>query len=200
MKKAKIRHILESEIFKLKARKKPLTPNEFEQYCNCLKRLLIIEQKTAMKQKEIYSCTYGCMGDFVNEFTKYTTPLASRCGKEIRFNTVCHSRTYILFSPRLAEIAIGSMLSEFLRIDDAISASVFDTKSGVAVCVTGKELRKSEFVLRCIKHIARLHGGRCIVSLCTVQSKIIIIFPFLPSFQPLKLVPCSTELCRLCRI
>lgn len=200
MKSEKIRRLLESEILRLKAHKKPLNKNEFEKYCNCLKRLYALEQKSAMKQKEIYACAYGSMAEFIGEFVRHISPLMQRTGKEINLNTVRHSRTYILFSPRLAEIALGGMLIEFLRTNDKIGISIFSSKSAVAVCVYGKFFQNCERILNCIRHIARLHGGRCIVGFCATQKKIILTFPFFPNFQPLKLVPCSTELCRLCHI
>ncbi len=153
-----------------------------------------------MKQGRIYTCTYGSMGEFVREFIKYISPLMHRMKKEIHFSNVLVPRTRILFSPRLTEIALGSILSEFFRIGNIVNISLFSTKSGVAVCVSGKKLQNSKRVLQCIGHIARLHGGRCIVSFCATERKIILTFPVFPNFHPLKLVPCSTELCRLCHI
>lgn len=200
MKSAKIRRVLESKILRLKSCKKPLSQNEFEEYCSCLKRLFLLEQRNAIRQNEIHSCAYGSMEEFVKEFIRYSSPLIYRARKKMRFNNVHHSRTYILFSPRLAEIALGGIITAFLLSGDSVSISVFNINSGVAVCASGKRIYNSERLLRCIGHIAHLHGGRYIVSFCRTQSKIIITFPFFPSFQPLKLVPCSTELCRLCNI
>ena len=200
MKNAKIRHVLESEILRLRAHKKPLSKGEFERYCKCLKRLYTLEQKSAIKQKEIYTCAYGSMADFVDEFVRQISPLIRRKGKVIKFNTVRSSRTYTLFSPRLTEIALGSMMLEFFCSGSTINLSVFGTKSGVVVCIEGKVFKNCEHALNCVRHIAKLHGGRCIVSFCKAEKRIILSFPFFPSFQPLKLVPCSTELCRLCHI
>jgi len=200
MKNEKIRHILESEISRLRALKKPLDKKDFKKYCNCLKSLYTLERNTAIKQKEIYSCAYGDMAQFIREFIRHTSPLTRRSGKEIRFYAVRHSRTFVLFSPRLTEIALSSIFLDFLHLTDTINVLIFSTKSCVTIRVYGDFFQNSKYFTDCARHIAALHGGRCFVGFYSNRKEIILTFPFFPCFQPIKLVPCSTELCRLCHI
>lgn len=200
MKNTEIRRVLEREILTLRSYKKPLNQSEFDSYFRCLKRLCALNCIYAMKQDRIYTCAYGNIEEFVSEFLKNVSPLINKKDKSVSFNNVLPTSTGVLFSPILTEIALGCILTIFLSVNQTVTLSVFGTKSGVAICASGESIYNSKRTLQCIGHIAKLHSGRSIVSFYKNQHKITLMLPFIPDFKPLKLVPCATELCRLCSI
>lgn len=200
MKNAEIRQNLEREILKLKAQKKPLEKNDSDEYLRCLKRLFALNRIYALRQDKICTCTYGSLGDFLAEFVGFTAPLLTVQGKRIMLDFVRHSRTSVFFSPRLTEIALGCMMCEFLKNSDDMRLSILPTSYGMAICATGKHANLTGLSVACIRHISHLHAGQIIINHSKKSEQILLSFPYLPRFKALKLVPCATELCRLCHI
>ena len=200
MKNSELRTMLEKQILSLKNSKKELTDEEFEKYCNCLFSLHRLNRMSVLEQNQIYAATHGDIVNFVLDFIRYISPLAERRKKKIHFDTVLHTRTSIMFSPRLTEIALGCILWSFLANADSVKISFFTNISHVGVSVLSRKISSVNNDLSCVAKIAYLHGGRVISELCDNQTKINLVFPIFANFQPIKLIPCKTELCRLCRI
>ena len=200
MKSTEIRQNLERNILRLKSLKKPLGKSDFEQYVIELKSLHRLNSLYALEQKRIYTCTHGSISAFLSEFFCFTAPLLHRAGKEINLRTVHDPRTIVCFSPRITEVALGCMMCEFLKLSDNMSIDVFCTSSGVAIAASGKRNGHESLNTRCIMHISRLHSGQFITISGKTLGHIALTFPYSPKFQALKVVPCSTELCRLCHI
>lgn len=200
MNTAEIRHILEKKILGFRNSNKSLSQTDFIKYYNCLMTLCSLDRIQAMKQERIYTATYGDIGEFIGEFIKHISPLIMRNGKTIRASAVLDSKTNILFSPRYIEIALGCILSIFLKNSAHMSLSVFAQNNNIVIHSSGKAVFKKDLPLRCIQKIASLHRGKCVVGFGSDLCEIALVLPLLPRLHPLKVVPCSPELCRLCNI
>lgn len=200
MKNSQIRLRLEKEILRLRAQSDQLNREDFGRYLACLKRLFELNRLRAVSQRKIYSYTYGGLGDFATEFLKFTSPLLHKTGKYSPRLSVLNSRTLVFFSPSLIELALGCIISELIKAECTPDISVFDTGSGAAISFYTSCQGHNSLNFACLRHIARLHGGKYMVGFNKNQCHIVIVIPRFPCFQPLKLVPCSTELCRLCCI
>lgn len=200
MQTSEIRHILEKKILSFRISNKDLSQVDFNKYYNCLLVLCHLDRIQAMRQESIYTATHGNLVGFTEEFIKYISPLIDRKGKKISVNSVLSSRTNTLFSPRLTEIALGCMLSIFLKNSAKMSLSVFTKKDDIVIHSFGKAVLKNDLTLRCIQKIASLHHGRCVIGFYSDLCEIALTIPLSPRFHPLKVVPCSPELCRLCNI
>ena len=200
MKNTEIRHALEAELLMLGKTEKAFSQSEFSRYYHCLLRLFDIDKLSVFGQEKIYTATYGDITDFISEFSDYISPLIEILGNKIIFKTALSRRTKVLFSPRLMEIALGCMLSVFLGQNKNLYISVFNTNTHLVVSTKGKFIHKEKSTLNCLKKIAELHSGRVIYIFCDNHIKIALIFPLCPQFTPMRYIPCSTTLCRLCRI
>lgn len=200
MENADMRHILETELLKFVKAEKPLSQTQFNRYYDCLLTLFRLDRLSVFEQKKIYTAAYGDIGNFILEFLKYVSPLIEKRGKKIYTEFVSRSRTKVLFSPRLTEIALGCMLSVILGKNDTADISIFGTKNHVVIGVIGKHMHQDEAALSCIKKIAELHSGRIICSFAAGYSVITLIIPVSPLFQPMRVIPCAPTLCRLCHI
>lgn len=200
MENPEIRQNLEKEILRLTASNKKLTQDEFTAYYDCLLKLCRLDHICTIRQDEIFTAAYGNITDFVTEYVRHISSLTNRIGKKTHLSSVHDSKTDMLFSPRLIEIALGSALSIFLKNNVHTSLSVFYQKNNAVICVTGNSVPKNNLALSCIKKVAALHQGRCVLGFYHNFNEIVITLPRFPQFQPLKLVPCAPELCRLCDI
>lgn len=200
MKNSQIRLRLEKDILRLRAQGRPLNQENFSRYLACLKRLFELNRLHAMRQRKIYSYTYGSLGDFATEFLKFTSPLLHRTDKYLPSLSVLDSRTLVFFSPSLIELALGCIISELIKAERKTDISVFDIGSDIAISFYTSCQGHNSLNFACLRHIARLHGGKYMVGFNKNQCQIVVVIPCFPCFQPLKLVPCSTELCRLCCI
>lgn len=200
MQTAEIRYILEKKILSFRMNNKDLSQGDFVKYYNCLITLCHLDRIQVMRQESIYTAAYGDLMGFTDEFIKYISPLINKRGKNISVNFVLGTKTSALFSPRLTEIALGCMLSIFLKNSAHMSLSVFTQKGNIVIHSSGKIQIKNDLALRCIQKIASLHCGKCVVGVCSDLHEIALAFPLSPRFHPLKVVPCSPELCRLCNI
>ncbi len=200
MKNSELRTILEAELLSFKKADKKLTDSEFDRYCDCLLTLCRLDCISALEQSRIYTATYGDLIEFVSEFFRYISPLTTRRCKKIYYPTVLHTRTNIMFSPRLTEIALSCILRYFLADTSSVEMSFFTNSSYVAITISGRSTHYTNSNLVCAAKIAHLHSGRIISEFHNNKAKINLFFPILPRINPIKLVPCSTELCRLCRI
>ncbi|MBR5273244.1 MAG: hypothetical protein IKU25_07650 [Clostridia bacterium] len=200
MKNAQFRHFLEREFLSLAKKKKGPSQSEFKRYLPLLLHLHDLNVKKTLLQEEIYTAAYGDLGQFVKEFTDYVCPVLKRAGKSVAALAVPHTRTYSVFSPHLVEIVLGSMMLSFLCDYNCIEVIVSCTKSHTVISLVSQNTPKLKSESDCIQKVARLHGGRAIFEFSTLNNKIHLYLPLFPQFQPLKIVPCQPELCRICRI
>lgn len=200
MKNADFRYFLEREILRQLNSKNPLSKTQSDIFLSYLFKLHQSNVSAALSQNGIYSATCGDLHQFVRDFLSYVLPVINFYGKSVADTTVLDTKTIITFSPRLAEIAIGSMLRVCLCISDKATLNIKATARHVIIKVGVSGIVRINDEIRCIGKIGALHGGRLICEFSRNRSAINLLLPSIPHFQPLKFVPCSPELCRICRI
>ena len=200
MKNADLRHFLQREFLRQIENEKPLSKSEGDALLRHLLKLHQSNVSMALSQHGIYAAAYGDLQQFVYEFLKHVTPVVSFYNKSIANTTVLGTKTAIIFSPRLVEIALGSMLHVCLCVCNNVTIKVRTTTSHVMIRVISSGFEKNKDEINCIGKIAALHGGRFVREFSENKYAINLLLPLLPHFQPLKFIPCSPELCRICRI
>ena len=200
MKNAEFRHALERELLTLNRNKNPMNNTDFIRYRALLMHLHEMNVERTIEQSGIYAAAYGDPYQVVSEFLSSVRPFIAKCRKAVKSDDVRDTRTTVLFSPHLTEIALGCLMRIFLAYSSHICITLSDVPDYVIISAQAKRARISKSELGCIQHIAQLHGGRSICEYSRDYTRISISLPHSPQFQPLKFIPCHAELCRICRI
>ncbi len=200
MKNADFRHFLEKEISRQLSSGNPLSQTQSDMFLNHLLKLHQSNVSMVLSQYGIHTATCGDLSQFVCGFCDYVFPVVNFYGKSIANKTVLGTRTTVVFSPRLVEIALGSMLHICLCDCEKITLNVRATARHIIVTVCASDFARINNEIRCIGKVAGLHSGRFIYEFSENQHTFHLLLPLFPHFQPLKFIPCSPELCRICRI